>query len=153
MKINLIFIFVFSTAIVGCENNSKNESATLGAKSDSAFQRISDDFLTKFLNWNPELAVALGLHQYDGISSNYSRASLDTQLTILKGFDQQLGLLDTASLSLQMYYDYRILQLGIKNNIFNFQDLKTFTSNPMYYAQALDVSIYVKEISLLLKKG
>ena len=94
--------------------------------------------------WGPEAAVALGLHEYDGRLTNYSKSSLDSELTRLRAYRDRLSAMDTARLSPALFYDYRILQAGIRNAIFNFEDRAAFTANPMTYAGALDVSIYVK---------
>ena len=52
--------------------------------------------------------------------------------------------MDTTSLSGQAFYDYRILRSAIKNEIFNFEDMGTYDKNPMTYAGATDLSIYIK---------
>jgi hypothetical protein len=43
-----------------------------------------------------------------------------------------------------MFYDYRILSLNIKAEIFSFEDLQKFSKNPMTYAGAIDANVYVK---------
>lgn len=90
------------------------------------------------------MGVALGLHAYDGKTTNYSKASLSGELARLKDFDQKLSAIDTVQLSSKMYYDYRILASAIKSEVFNFEDVAAYTNNPMTYAGAVDVSIYVK---------
>src|SRR5439155_9950048 len=44
------------------------------------------------------------------------------------------------SLSPKMFYDYRILRMAIKAELFNFADLKVYSHNPMTYAGLLDVN-------------
>jgi hypothetical protein len=120
--------------LFSCQNNSSTPPAAT-ASGDSAFKELA---------WSPEASVALGFHQYDGKLTDYSRASLDQELSRLKAFDQQLGKLDTSTLSPAMFYDYRILRAGVRNDIFNFEDKESYTKNPMTYAGAIDVNIYVK---------
>ena len=43
-----------------------------------------------------------------------------------------------------MFYDYRILRMAIKAELFNFADLKVYSHNPMTYAGLLDVNLYIK---------
>lgn len=133
--VSIILIFAMN-----CNTPDKNQNATV----DQVFQKLSDDFLGGYLAWRPQAAVALGFHEYDGKLSNFSRASLDSELRRLKEFDTDLANIDTASLSKPMFYDYRILTLAIKNEIFNFENLKVYTHNPMTYAGLLDANLYVK---------
>ena len=133
----LIPIFV----LFGCEQKPPTTDKISG---DAAFQKLTDDYLAGYLAWRPQLGVALGYHQYDGKITDVSKESLGKELGRLKDFDQKLAAMDTVSLSPKMFYDLRILQSAIKNDIFSFEDLGAFNKNPMPYVQALDVSIYIK---------
>ena len=130
--------------LLGCQNNPASNQAATTPSGDSTFSRISEEFIARELAWGPEGAVALGFHQYDGKLTDYSRTSLDSELIRLKAYDQRLTSLDSATLSPRIFYDYRILRAGILNSIFNFEDKKSYTTNPMTYAGAIDPSIYVK---------
>ena len=138
----LVSLFVVLTIIfVSCRQPGKNVSS---ATPDSKFQQLSEDFLKGYLAWRPELSVYLGFHDYDGKTSDLSKKSLDDELTRLKSFDQMLNKFDTASLSPRMYDDFRILQCGIKTEIFSFDDMESYIKNPMTYAGAIDLNIYIK---------
>ncbi len=126
----------------GCNNAGNSGASSAGA--DSSFNKLSEDFLAGYLAWRPQAGVALGLHEYDGKVTDYNKTSIDSELTRLKDYEQRLAAIDTASLSTKMYFDYRILRSAIKSEIFNFEDVAAYTKNPMTYADAVDVSIYVK---------
>jgi uncharacterized protein (DUF885 family) len=111
---------------------------------DSAFSQLSDAFLQGWLDWRPQAAVNLGFHQYDKGVTDYSKASLDAELKRLKEYSGKLEALDTATLSSHAFIDYRILRSAISNEIFNFENMKIYTQNPMTYAQAVDINTYVK---------
>ena len=139
----LSFVIPVVLLLNACNNQDKN--GTLKSENaDKAFHQLSDEFLQGYLNWRPQGAVALGFHEYDGKIADFSKASLDNELQRLKDYDQRLSTIDTSSLSEKMFYDYRILQAAIKNEIFNFEDLKIYTHNPMTYAGLLDVNLYIK---------
>ena len=122
----------------------QNQSANTSGSGDAAFQKLSDDFLTGYLSVRPALGVALGFHQYDGKVTDYSKASLDSELVRLKDYDQKFAAIDSSALSPQQFMDLRILRSNIKQEIYTFEDLQPFNKNPMTYADAVDVSIYVK---------
>jgi len=144
MKLNFFGVLIPAVFLFGCGGNPSNSPVTGGNAGDSLFQKTADEFVAGEMAFGPEAAVALGFHQYDGKLTNYGKASLDSELTRLRAYGDKLSAMDTAALSPAVFYDYRILQAGIRNAIFNFDDRAVFTTNPMTYAGALDVSIYVK---------
>jgi uncharacterized protein (DUF885 family) len=141
MKKLIIILVVITTNFVSCRESIKTSSS---AKGDVKFQQLSEGFLSGYLAWRPELSVNLGFHEYDGKTSDLSKESLINELNRLKTYDQMLNEFDTTSLSHSMFYDFLILQCGIKNEIFNFEAMESYTKNPMTYAGAMDVNIYIK---------
>ena len=136
-----IFIFVLLTAIfTNCKETTKNSTLS----DDTKFQQLSEDFLKGYLDWRPELSVYLGFHEYDGKVSDLSMKSLENELARLKKFSQLLNQMDTSSFSPGVIYDFRILRCGIRSEIFNFEDMQSYAKNPMVYAGAIDVNIYLK---------
>ena len=138
MKKYILLLLVF--AVFSCTETEK-KSNTDG---DSDFDKVSEDYIKGYLDWRPQSGVSLGLHEYDGKLPNYSYASLDKELTRLKNYDKKLSEIDSASLSIKKYYDCKMLHSSIKNEIFSFEDLKVYTKNPMIYAGAIDMNIYIK---------
>src|SRR5205823_2110888 len=57
---------------------------------ETEFNKLCEEFIAGYLAWRPQTGTTLGLHEYDGKLTEYSRASLDAELTRLKRFDQQL---------------------------------------------------------------
>lgn len=111
---------------------------------DIAFARLADEFLAGYLAWRPQSGTALGLHEYDGRMTDYSRASLDAELDRMRDFEGRLLRLDAATLSPKAFHEYRLLQAAIRKEIFRFVDREVYTQNPMTYAGALNVNIYIK---------
>ncbi len=112
--------------------------------SDPEFQRWAEEYLAGYLAWRPQLGTSLGFHQYDGRITDYSQPSLAGELARLKDFERRLAILDTNYLSRQAWYDFRILQGSIEHEIFSFETARVYSKNPMTYAGALDVNIYIK---------
>ncbi len=138
----LLYLAVIIFSVTACSSN--NQSNTQDVKGDDSFKSLSDSFITGYLKWRPELALGLGFHEYNGRSSDLSQASLNTELNRLKDYDAKLAAFDTTSLSAKMFYDFRILRNAIKNELYNFEDLQLYKKNPIYYAFAADVSLYIK---------
>jgi uncharacterized protein (DUF885 family) len=137
------FLFLAASTIIftSCQENKQVPKEGSG---DSTFQKMADDFIIGYLNWRPQEGVALGFHHYDGMMTDVGKASLDREIARLKMFDQRLSAFDTSLLTPKMYYDFRILQCGVKGEIFSFDEMRSFNRNPMVYAGAIDVNIYIQ---------
>jgi uncharacterized protein (DUF885 family) len=138
-----LLMLVYSTLFIlsGCQP-TETEKKPLSA--DGAFQQISEDFISGWLAWRPVAAINLGFHEYDGRLTNFSKQSIDSELTRLKDYVQKLDGIDSSALTEKMYYDYRILKNAIKAEIFNFEDLQIYIKNPMTYAGIIDANTYIK---------
>ena len=140
MKKIIVLLLGLSAVLTSCKEGPKVSSSTT---TDIEFQELSDEFIEGYLAWRPQTSVYLGLHEYDGKTTNISKESIEEELARLKSFNQRLSAFDVSSLSPGMYYDYRILQNGIRKEIFDFEEMEYFSVNPMVYAGALNVSIYI----------
>ncbi|HEV2390918.1 MAG TPA: DUF885 domain-containing protein [Verrucomicrobiae bacterium] len=121
-----------------------DQPTTSSDAQDAAFAQLADEYIAGYLAWRPLVGTTLGLHQYDGKITDFSQASLKTELGRLKSYERRLAEVKTAQLSFTPYYDYRILLGAIEREIFGFEQMQVYSRNPMTYADALDVSIYVK---------
>ncbi len=111
---------------------------------DAAFEKLAADFISGYLSARPLQGVALGFHQYDGKIADYSRLAIDAEVERLKRFQDQLGKLDASKLSKASDIDRRILLAAIAGELFQIQDMGIFEKNPMTYARAIGVNLYVK---------
>lgn len=131
-----IALLIFSAS---CSNNG-----VLRENSNERFQKLSEKIIQDLLRWSPEYGVTLGFHEYDGKLNTLRQDSIEEELKRLKNFDQSLRAFDTTSLSKGNYFDFRLLEGFIKKSIFELEAMEPYTRNPIEYAGALDVSIYVK---------
>jgi uncharacterized protein (DUF885 family) len=111
---------------------------------DAQFDKIARDFIGGYLAARPLVGVALGLHEYDGKIGDYSRLAIDAEIERLHRFQTQLSKLDPQALSQRADIDRRILLAAIARELFQIQDMAVFDRNPMVYARAIDVNIYIK---------
>ncbi len=111
---------------------------------DTEFEARAVDYINTYLAAHPLQGTALGLHEYDGKITDYSRLSLDAELHRLRRFDDVLAKFDPAKLSPRQSIDLRILQAAVKKDLFEMQDTSIFERNPIVYAGAADVNVYIK---------
>jgi uncharacterized protein (DUF885 family) len=111
---------------------------------DEEYESVAEEYIRGYLAARPLEGTALGLHEYDGKVSDYSRLALDAELSRLHRFDDRLRKFDLEKLSTRQSIDLRILQAAIRGELFQRQELGVFERNPMVYAKAVDLNIYIK---------
>src|SRR5581483_6652082 len=111
---------------------------------DGEYEAVAEEFIKGYLGAHPLEGTALGLHEYDGKITDYSRLALDAELSRLRRFDDRLSKFDPSKLSPRQSIDLRILQAAVKKDLFKIQDMSVFERNPMVYARAADVNVYIK---------
>ncbi|MEO8209713.1 MAG: DUF885 domain-containing protein [bacterium] len=110
---------------------------------DSDFELLMNTFIEEYLDLNPQTAVYLGLHQYDGKLSDLSLESVNSQIKWAEGYLTKLLETDPTALSKSNYINYKILLSEIKKTIFSLKDKDNYRTNPMLYAGVIDVNIYI----------
>jgi len=111
---------------------------------DSEYEAVAEEFIKGYFAARPLLGTAMGLHEYDGKITDYSRLALDAELSRLKRFDDRLQKFDLDKLSQRQSIDLRILQAAIRKEIFQREAMSIYEHDPMVYARAADVNIYIK---------
>src|SRR5881397_571066 len=115
--------------------------ATFAAQAqDVEYEAVAEEYVKTYLAAHPLQGTSLGLHEYDGKVSDYSRLALDAELSRLRRFDDRLAKFDPSKLSPRQSIDLRILQAAVKKELFQMQDMSVFERNPMVYAGAADVN-------------
>src|SRR5205814_4248239 len=111
---------------------------------DADYEAVAEEYIKGYFAAHPLQGTALGLHEYDGKITDYSRLALDAELSRLRRFDDRLAKFDPSKLSPRQSIDLRILQAAVKKELFQMQDMSIFERNPMVYARAADLNIYVQ---------
>src|SRR6266516_5485367 len=111
---------------------------------DAEYEAVAEEYIKGHFAARPLEGTALGLHEYDGKIFDYSRLALDAELSRLRRFDDRLSKFDSGKLSPRHSIDLRILQAAVKKDLFEMQDMSVFERNPMVYARAADVNVYIK---------
>jgi len=111
---------------------------------DSEYEAVAEEFIKGYFAARPLLGTSMGLHEYDGKIADCSRLALDAELVRLKRFDDRLQKFDLDKLSQRQSIDLRILQAAIHKEIFLREDMSAFERDPIVYARAIDLNVYIK---------
>jgi len=111
---------------------------------DQEYEAVAEEFIKGYLAARPLLGTSMGLHEYDGKITDYSRLAIDAELFRLKKYEDRLQKFEPTKLSQRQSIDLRILQAGIRKEIFQREAMSIFERDPMAYARAADLNIYIK---------
>ena len=111
---------------------------------DSEYEAVAEEYIKGYFAARPLLGTSLGLHEYDGKITDYSRLALDAELVRLKRFEDRLKKFELDKLSPRQSIDLRILLAAIEKEIFQREAMSIFERDPMVYARAADVNVYIK---------
>ena len=140
-RVKAFWFILFLTAL---SLLSKNVPSLAAESEDGEYEAVAEEYIKGYLGAHPLEGTALGLHEYDGKITDYSRLALDAELSRLRRFDDRLAKFDPGKLSPRQSIDLRILQAAVKKDLFEMQDMSVFERNPMVYARAADVNVYIK---------
>src|SRR4029450_778344 len=122
----------------------RGASGLAAQTADADYEAVAEEYIKGYLAARPLQGTALGLHEYDGKLTDASPLALDPELSRLRRFDDRLNKFDPTKLSPRQSIDLRILQAAVKKELFQMQDISVFEGNPMVYAGAADLNIYVQ---------
>ncbi len=103
---------------------------------------MSAQILEDIWSFHPIAATNLGVHKYDKIMPDYSKASLKLHLEKFKELKEQLDDLDTASLSIDDLTDYYLLRSLLRDEIFDLETGSIYEKNPLLYVQSCINGVY-----------
>ncbi len=119
-------------------------AAAAEEKQDADLDKVADEYVKGWLAAHPLSATSLGFHEFDGRINDYTRLSIDAELSRLKRFDERLKKFDPGKLNAASDLQLRILMAAVRRDLFDILDMDSFENNPMTYARALDVNVYIK---------
>jgi len=111
---------------------------------DPNFERLCEEVLAAAFDFYPTWAARLGLHAYDGRLQPVTPEALDARLRTVRQREDSLRRLPPEALSPRQALDREVLLAALERERFELEDLRTYQRNPLVYADALDVTLYVK---------
>ncbi len=107
------------------------------------FNHIKTRFLTAFWNMFPLNASNIGLHEYDGQISDLSQEKINEWLNFLKTIKKELKSVDPNTLERKDQLDYYTILRKIELDIFNIEEIQSYTENPLSYLFQLNTAHYL----------
>jgi len=106
--------------------------------------QFTEEYVSAYFAARPHLGARAGLHRYDGLVPDLSRQAIAARVAQLRGFRRRLGTIPADELQGQERWDREHLRLAIGLELWEWETLRHWQMNPMYYLDPLDVSGYIK---------
>jgi hypothetical protein len=140
MRNTLVLALTASLVLAACGKDAVDQSTEV-AESKQPWAEFAATVIDDYYARNPETAVDAGLHQYDGQMSDLSMAAveeyaawLDTVLAETAGYDDLEGI---------EAFERDYLSTALEGELFWIRESGFLTSNPLAYAGAIGISVYV----------
>ncbi|HEU4405783.1 MAG TPA: DUF885 domain-containing protein [Polyangiaceae bacterium] len=109
-------------------------SGQAAAPANADFARFVDDYFEAQFAFSPVGGTEVGLHKYDPLFPDRSRAAHEKRAAELKALGERLATIDRAKLSFDEQIDATALEADLRATLFHLETLREWESNPMMYA-------------------
>jgi uncharacterized protein (DUF885 family) len=113
------------------------------ARAEESVTALADEYIAGYYAWRPAAAVALGWHEFDGRSPDWSRASVERETARLQAWEKRLEAAPPATETNDERIDRKLLLASVQGELWSMTQESSFFRQPMTYANAADVNIYI----------
>jgi uncharacterized protein (DUF885 family) len=105
------------------------------------FPHFVDDYLAYLHEVHPSSATLDGVHTYDDLLEDVSRAAVEADLRALSGFARRLDEIPQAALTDVEKIEHPMLAATIRGRMFELEEIRTWEKNPQFYSEILASSL------------
>ncbi|MDH3576509.1 MAG: DUF885 domain-containing protein [Gammaproteobacteria bacterium] len=139
MKAQHPVLLVAVLALAACGGGGKQVESTVAAK--QPWEAFAANTIAEYYSQNPELAVDVGLHEYDGQMLDVSLEAADRYATWIDDIIASAESYDDLQGIEAFERDYMVSVL--RGELFWIRESGFLTNNPVYYSFALGMDVYI----------
>lgn len=145
----LVLLLAAATLMANINVTAQPKKAPIVAGSDKAFTQLADQYFDEYyFKFNPSAGTAAGFHQYDNQLEDYSRASLNQQIALLKKFKAEFaGRFSTGQAGLHpgdpAWVDLNLVRGDINSRLLALENIRQWEKNPDVYSSGVTNSIFI----------
>ncbi len=110
----------------------------------TAWDKLADEYFDEvYFKFAPSSGTAAGLHQYDALLEDYSRAGVDANVAALHTFEKRVEAVDPKGLDETRAADRELVLANIQGTLLALETIRQWEKNPDYYSSGVSSSIYV----------
>ncbi len=124
--------------------NANRESAGSAADTQAAWNALADEYFdTIYFKFGPTAGTSAGLHQYDSLLENYSRAGVEEQIRALHKFETRVEAFDPKDLGEIETGDREILLSYIRGSLLELETIRPWEKDADNYSSGVTESVFV----------
>ncbi len=125
-------------------NDANRESAGSAADTQAAWNALADEYFdTIYFKFSPTAGTSAGLHQYDSLLEDYSRAGVEEQIRALHVFETRVEAFDPQGLGEIETADREILLSYIRGSLLELETIRPWEKNADNYSSGVTESVFV----------
>ncbi|MDE3202543.1 MAG: DUF885 domain-containing protein [Acidobacteriota bacterium] len=136
---------VLTGVLIGAAMSIATTQANAATNAEKNFLNVSNEFLDNvYLRYFPSQGTLAGYHQYDPYLEDYSQATIEKQVELLKGFEQRISAIpdDSSSLSLTSRGDRAIVLGTIRSWLLNLETIRMWQKDPDSYSSTAATGVF-----------
>lgn len=127
------------TSADGAKRSAESKQSTV-----AQWNALADDFLDNFyFKYAPTQGTSAGLHQYDSQLEDFTRASIEKQIVVLKQFEKRVAVFDAKELPETEAGDREMLLGQIRSGLLTLETIRPWEKNPDIYSSGASNGVYV----------
>ena len=133
-------------AVIASPNSMR---ARLAPNSDASekqavWDKLADEYFDQiYFKFAPSAGTSAGLHQYDPLLEDYSRAGVDTEIAALHAFEKRVEAVNPAGLGEALAADRELVLSNIRGALLTLETIRPWEKNPDTYSGGISNSVYV----------
>ena len=128
-------IAMASTDVHAANSPAPTPSENWNALVDEYFDQV-------YFKFTPTAGTSDGLHQYDSLLEDYSRAGVDREIAALRAFEKRFMTFDPKALDETAAADRQMLISFIRSNLLELEVIRPWEKSPDIYSSGITNSIY-----------
>jgi hypothetical protein len=131
--IAVLSVIVYPKSIPAAENEKRAD-----------WDKLADEFIDKvYFKFDPSAGTSAGLHQYDSLLEDYSRAGIQANVAALQVFEKRVAAIDPNGLNETRAADRELVLSSIRGALLTLKTLRPWEKNPDSYSSGISNSVYV----------
>jgi uncharacterized protein (DUF885 family) len=136
----LLCASALALAMTSMEVHAANARATTPSENWHAL--VDEYFDQGFFKFSPTAGTSAGLHQYDPLLEDYSRAGVDREIAALHNFEKRFLAVDPKPLDETEAADRLILISFLRSNLLELETIRPWEKNADLYSSGITNSVY-----------
>lgn len=110
----------------------------------ASWDALVDEFFDQaYFKFNPSQGTSAGLHQYDALLEDYSRAAVDQEVAALRQYEKRFSAIDPKTLDETQAADRELVLANIRSALLTLETIRPWEKNADTYSSGITNSVYV----------